>query len=264
MKPTNNYPLEVNDANIDYLTLNHRNHLQHSSDFCMTSLTSSGIGSMKSSTVSVTTGGSPMPCHLVSGAVDTTYREEKWKSKRGSAIKCESTELIKEKSDTKVESSVCKKVIIPSSNDEDALNLTDVEDVDTSGIFSISETSPLKKCKNPSQISLEKEPIIQEDIFEVNRVDSDAYTLNYKYEDAFHAENLGETVPSDIPENNKEILPFHNKNFRDDHVTPMDKVNIEPQNNLMPGKRERLDSDSQNRRKGKLIKIFNCLLTYNL
>ena len=261
MKPSNNYQLDVNDANIDYLPLNHKNILQQSSDFCMTSLTSSGIGSMKSSTVSVTTSGSPMTCNLVSGTVDNTSREEKWKSKRGSATKCDSAHIIEDKPDDKIEAIVSKQIIISSSNDDDVFNLTDVDDVDTSGIFSISETSPLKKCKNPSQISLEKEPIIREDIFEVNRVDSADYTPNYKYEEAFDSEKFREKVPNLFPANNKEILPFHNKNnFRDDCVTPMDKVNLEGQNNVMPGKRERLDSDSQNRRKGKIIEILNMVI----
>ena len=107
----------------------------------------------------------------------------------------------------------------------------------------------------------EKEPIIREDILEVNRVDSAEYTSNYKYEEAFDSEKFREKVPNLFPANNKEILPFHNKNnFRDDCVTPMDKINLEGQNNVMPGKRERLDSDSQNRRKGKIIEILNMVI----
>ena len=228
--------MEINDGNVKPLSSHQINNAP--SDFCMTSLTSSGIGSMKSSTLSVTTG-SPMPIHFTSGIV------EEYKV----AIPDITENVIPKPTETvhktTIAPTVPKKLAVINSNDD----ITDVEDVDTSGIFSISESSPLKKSKSTSQVSLQNDAKMSKNVVEGNSTNAVFRITNTlqnnpeleKDNNALNASNC----------NNKEKVPFRNE-FTG-RITPQDTAALQKLNSAMVIKKERLESEEQNRRKGTIL-----------
>ena len=222
------------------------------SEFCTTSLTSCGIGSMKSSTVSVTTG-SPIPTHFIPGMLDTAARPETcpYYTTETTGI-CSSKQLVHNQH--MPEDSLEAKKTTVSSNSDDMFNLTDVEDVDTSGIFSISETTPLKRKKvNSSQKSLEKEFTIPENILEKDRIKSkrgnsaNVLTQNKNYskklEDQAYEPCLGQYDKAAQPHDVEEI---------EEIIEPIYHAVVQTSSNSTVSKRERLTSESKTRRQGKL------------
>ena len=124
----------------------------HMADNCVTSPTSSGIGSMKSSTVSVTMGSPPIRNHLINSGLDAGKRQQKLHGKGQNS----------DSSPNRLWNRGDKRMIVhegPSVvhmrgncvNDDEIFQLTDAEDADTSGIFSMSEATPQKK--NTSSVS---------------------------------------------------------------------------------------------------------------
>ena len=221
------------------------------SECCITSLTSSGIGSMKSSTVSVTTG-SPTPTHFISGTLDTAVRPETCPYNTIEATGICSSKQLGHSQHMPEDSLEAKKTTI-SSNSDDMFNLTDVEDVDTSGIFSISETTPLKRNKvNSSQMSLEKEFIIPENILENDRVKSkrgnSANILSQIHNDSEKLEEQA-YVPC-LGKYDKAAQP-HVIDEIDEIIEPIYQVIVENSSNSTVSKRERLSSESKTRRQGK-------------
>ena len=221
------------------------------SDYCTTSLTSSGIGSMKSSTVSVTTG-SPIPTHFISGMLDAAVRPETCPYYTTETTGICSSKQLGHSQHVPEDSLEAKKTTV-SSNSDDMFNLTDVEDVDTSGIFSISETTPLKRNKvNSSQKSLEKEFIIPENILENDRVKSkrdnsenlisQIHNDSEKLEEQAYQPCFGKYDKAAQPHDVEEIEAI---------IEPIYQVVVENSSNPTMSKKERLSSESKTRRQGK-------------
>ena len=222
------------------------------SEYCTTSLTSSGIGSMKSSTVSVTTG-SPIPTHFITGMLDTAARPETcpYYTTETTGI-CSSKQLVHNQHMPE-DSLEAKKTTI-SSNSDDMFNLTDVEDVDTSGIFSISETTPLKRKKvSSSQKSLEKDFIIPENILENDRIKSKRRSsANVSTQIHNDSKKLDEqTYEPCLGKYDIAVQP-HAVEDIEEIIEPIYQVVLQTSSNSTVPKRERLTSESKTRRQGKL------------
>ena len=242
--PSDSSNIEMNDGNDNPSTSMPQNMLP--SDFCMTSLTSSGIGSMKSSTISVTTG-SPMHIHLPSGQVDTAPRQNQPKA----ALVGVSEHYIHDPKDdncyANIELTLTKRMPIANNGDE-TCNLTDIEDVDTSGIFSLSETSPLKKHKHPSQSPLEKDSESRRNVCDENTIAIKA-DVTSEFNDIIEVECV-ENAPKPTKGNLKEKQPIQNNKSSVRALTSVENKNLQRSNSSMGVKRERLDSENEVRRKG--------------
>ena len=248
-KHSNRDQNDIKVKSINSMALAHKNVA--SSEHCMTSLTSSGIGSMKSSTVSVTTG-SPLPGQFMLGTLETMARPDPCTSHSTDVIVNGSSKHLEHYPGVEVESLEVKKTTV-SSNSDDMFNLTDVDDVDTSGIFSISETTPIKKHKaTSSQRSHEKEYKIPENILE-NEVVNSLRNVSSKNTCSQSLDDTEQSVPesgSGRPEGEG-----HGKSRVidvkfDGDGRSIQQVQVQNSNTLNVVKRERQNSESQARRKG--------------
>ena len=248
-RPSKRDQKEVEEKNSNLMALVHKKVA--SSEHCMTSLTSSGIGSMKSSTVSVTTG-SPLPGHFILGTLDSMHRPDPCTSYATDVIGNCSSKHLDHCQVVEVASPEVKKTTV-SSNSEDMFNLTDVDDVDTSGIFSISETTPIKKHKTTSsQKSHEKDYRIPENILENEVVNSkqNISSKNTFSQNVNASEKYRGPICQPFSDTNQKAILTHEIGTIDGDFEPIQQIEVQNANTLNVVKRERLNSESQTRRKG--------------
>ena len=220
-------------------------------DNCVTSPTSSGIGSMKSSTVSVTMGSPPIRNHLTNTGSDNGKRHHKLHDKNQKA----------DASPTRLWSREDKQMIVhkaPSvvhrtanyTNDDEIFQLTDAEDADTSGIFSMSEATPQKKHNSSVSQSKKKGYTYNENFEKIKIADSCRDKMSAP-EQIIVTEITKDTL-SPISDNcSGKSSPLY-RQPSSDRATPSEKCNLQIPNTGMGIKRERLDSEGQRRRKGNV------------
>ena len=221
-------------------------------DNCVTSPTSSGIGSMKSSTVSVTMGSPPIRNHLSNSGADYGRRHHRLhgKNKRPDA------------SPNRLWSREEKQMIVHEAsfvvhrntnytNDDEIFQLTDAEDADTSGIFSMSEATPQKKNNSIVSQSKKKGYTFNENFEKIKIADSCKDKMSAP--EQIIVKEIPKDTLSPISDNcSGKSSPLY-RQPSSDRATPSDKGNLQIPNTGMGIKRERLDSENQSRRKGNVI-----------
>ena len=223
-------------------------------DNCVTSPTSSGIGSMKSSTVSVTMGSPPIRNHLTNGGLDNGQRHHKLHTKNqkpdASLIRLwnrEDKQIIVHEAPSVVHRTA------HYTNDDEIFQLTDAEDADTSGIFSMSEATPQKKNNSSVSQSNKKGYTFNENFEKIKIADSCRDKISAP--DQIIVKEVTKDTLSPISDNcSGKTSPLY-RQPSSDRATPSDKSNLQIPNTGMGIKRERLDSESQSRRKGKSLSI---------
>ena len=221
-------------------------------DNCVTSPTSSGIGSMKSSTVSVTMGSPPIRNHLTNTGLDNGKRHHKMHGKNQKP----------DASPTRLWNRGEKQMIVHESssvvhrpanytNDDEIFQLTDAEDADTSGIFSMSEATPQKKNHSSVPQSKKKGYTFNENFEKIKIADSCRDKINAP--DQIIIKEIPKDTLSPISDNcSGKTSPLY-RQPSSDRATPSDKSNLQIPCTGMGIKRERLDSESQSRRKGNVM-----------
>ena len=221
-------------------------------DNCVTSPTSSGIGSMKSSTVSVTMGSPPIRNHLKNSGSDSGKRNHNLRGKNPKP----------DASPTHLWSREEKQMIVHESpsvvhrtgnytNDDEIFQLTDAEDADTSGIFSMSEATPQKKNHSSVSQTKKKGYTFNENFEKIKISDSCRDKINSP--DQIIVKEIPKDTLSPISDNcSGKTSPLY-RQPSSDRATPSDKGNLQIPNTGMGIKRERLDSESQSRRKGNVM-----------
>ena len=236
---------QVDVENLNFQSLSYKQTQNLPTDCDVTSLTSSKIGSMKSSLVSVVAG-SQMIANFANENIESLSKHES------------NTHTIPNKDKNKISSGTEKGIetkevrvkatfnAVPTSITDTIL--TDAEDADTSGVFSISESTPNKKPNATSHLSIE------------NISNTPSTLLEHAGGNkAFHITNTLQNNPerdkrkhvsNDSMYNIKEDIAFHNTN--DPSNTPQDKATLQKLSRIQETGKENIENEVQKRRKGTI------------